>query len=156
MIPVTQALRHLASTCAGLSTTRSCRLSAAACRSGICGAAPIDPAIIRFFDAIGFRILQGYGLTETSPVVSGCNSKHFCPGTVGQPLTGVEIAIDSDKPGEPGEILIRGAIVMLGYYQDPAATAEAIDADGWFHTGDIGRLDPTDQLPAASPAGSSR
>ena len=109
---------------------------------GICGAAPIDPEIIRFFDAVGFRILQGYGLTETAPVASGCNDKDFMPGTVGYPVAGVEIAVDSEQPGEPGEILVRGPIVMNGYYQDPQATAEAIDADGWFHTGDIGVINP--------------
>lgn len=109
---------------------------------GICGAAPIDPEIIRFFDQIGVRILQGYGLTETSPVVAGCNSKIFVPGTVGHPLDGVEIAVDTPVDGEPGEILVRGPIVMLGYYQDETATREAIDEHGWFHTGDIGRLDP--------------
>ncbi len=109
---------------------------------GICGAAPINPEIISFFDSVGFHILQGYGLTETSPVVAGCNSKVFVPGTVGHPLDLVEIAIDSEVDGEPGEILVRGPMVMLGYYQDPAATAEVIDADGWFHTGDIGKIDP--------------
>ena len=109
---------------------------------GICGAAPIDPEIIRFFDAVGFRILQGYGLTETAPVASGCNDKDFMPGTVGYPVAGVEIAVDTEEPGEPGEILVRGPIVMNGYYQDPEATAEAIDADGWFHTGDIGVINP--------------
>ncbi|NLW10546.1 MAG: AMP-binding protein [Clostridiaceae bacterium] len=108
---------------------------------GICGAAPIDPEIIRFFDDIGVRILQGYGLTETSPVAAGCNSKVFVPGTVGRPVSNVEIAVDSEKYGIPGEILVRGDIVMLGYFQDEAATAEVIDADGWFHTGDIGVID---------------
>lgn len=111
-------------------------------RLGICGAAPIDPEIIRFFDDIGVRILQGYGLTETSPVVAGCNSKVFVPGTVGRPVSHMEVAVDSEEPGLPGEILVRGDIVMLGYYQDEAATAEVIDADGWFHTGDIGVINP--------------
>ncbi len=110
-------------------------------RLGICGAAPIDPAIIKFFDAVGLRILQGYGLTETSPVVAGCNDRDFKPGTVGSPIAGVELAVDSKK-GEPGEILVRGPIVMLGYYEDEAATAEAIDQDGWLHTGDIGMICP--------------
>lgn len=109
---------------------------------GICGAAPIDPEIIRFFDGIGVRILQGYGLTETSPVVAGCNIKVFVPGSVGHPLTGVEVAIDNDIPGEEGEILVRGDLVMLGYYKNEEATNEAIDKDKWFHTGDIGRIDP--------------
>jgi long-chain acyl-CoA synthetase len=109
---------------------------------GICGAAPIDPEIIRFFDAVGFHILQGYGLTETAPVVCGCNSKIFVPGTVGQPVAGVDVAIDAEQPGDDGEILVRGPIVMQGYYEEPELTAEVIDADGWFHTGDLGRLDP--------------
>lgn len=109
---------------------------------GICGAAPIDPEIIRFFDGIGIRILQGYGLTETSPVVAGCNVKVFVPGSVGHPLTGVEIAIDTEVPGDEGEILVRSDIVMIGYYKNEEATREAIDPDGWFHTGDVGRIDP--------------
>ncbi|MHB1452899.1 MAG: AMP-dependent synthetase/ligase [Saccharofermentanales bacterium] len=109
---------------------------------GICGAAPIDPEIIIFFEAIGIRILQGYGLTETSPVAAGCNIKVFVPGSVGHPLTGVEIAVANEKDGEEGEILIRSDIVMIGYYKDEEATREAIDEQGWFHTGDIGRIDP--------------
>jgi long-chain acyl-CoA synthetase len=112
---------------------------------GICGAAPVNPEIIRFFDGIGLRILQGYGLTETSPVIAGCNAKVFVIGSVGQPLTGVEVAIDAEKPGAEGEILVRGEIVMLGYYKDKAATTEVIEPDGWFHTGDIGRIDPRTQ-----------
>ncbi|MHB8962272.1 MAG: AMP-dependent synthetase/ligase, partial [Saccharofermentanales bacterium] len=109
---------------------------------GICGAAPINPEIILFFEAIGVRILQGYGLTETSPVAAGCNSRIFVPGSVGHPMTGVEIAIDNEKDGIEGEILVRSDIVMMGYYKDEAATREAIDEQGWFHTGDIGRIDP--------------
>ncbi len=146
MIPLTNALRK-----AGIDVRRRIyhqildafggRLSL-----GICGAAPIDGQIIAFFDSVGFRILQGYGLTETSPVAAGCNDRDFKPGTVGFPISGVEIAIDSDGPGEPGEILVRGPIVMKGYYNDPVATAEVIDQDGWFHTGDVGVLDPKDQF----------
>ena len=109
---------------------------------GICGAAPIDPEILIFFNDIGFKILQGYGLTETSPVVAGCNDYVFIPGTCGYPVGGIELAIDTDTPGESGEILVRGPIVMIGYYNDPEATAEAIDAEGWFHTGDVGVIDP--------------
>lgn len=109
---------------------------------GICGAAPISADVIRFFDAIGVRVLEGYGLTEASPVIAGCNSKVFIPGTVGQPLTGITLAVDSEFAGETGEILARGDNIMLGYYKDEAATAEAIDADGWLHTGDLGHIDP--------------
>ncbi len=111
-------------------------------KMGICGAAPVDPEIIRFFDGIGVRILQGYGLTETSPVVAGCNARAFVVGSVGHQLTGVEVALDNETPGEEGEILVRGDIVMLGYYKDEEATKEAIDENRWFHTGDIGRIDP--------------
>jgi long-chain acyl-CoA synthetase len=107
-------------------------------RTCISGAAALDPEIIRFFDDVGVRILQGYGLTETSPVAAGCNDFIFKIGTVGQPLAGIEMAIDSEKEDEPGEILIRGPIVMNGYYRDEEATREAIDEDGWFHTGDLG------------------
>lgn len=110
-------------------------------RIGICGAAPIDPEIIRFFDQIGVRIIQGYGLTETAPVVAGCNDKVFVPGTVGRPLSGITIAIDTDINGGEGEILVKGPVVMQGYYQDDEATNEVIDTDGWFHTGDVGRVD---------------
>lgn len=142
LLPITHALRKV-----GLDLRRVLYKQILAAfggrlQLGICGAAPIDPRIIRFFDDIGIHILQGYGLTETSPVIAGCNSRLFIPGTVGQPLGGVEMAVDASMPGEPGEILVRGPMVMQGYYQDPAATAEAIDAEGWFHTGDIGQLDP--------------
>lgn len=113
-------------------------------RTGICGAAPIDPKIIEFFDDIGIHILQGYGLTETAPVVAGCNYKVFVPGTVGHPIGGITIAIDNEKNGEEGEILVKGPVVMAGYFEDPEATAAAIDAEGWFHTGDVGRIDPAD------------
>ena len=142
LIPVTQALRRLGIDVRRLAYRQILDAFGGRLAMGICGAAPIDPAIVRFFDAIGIRILQGYGLTETSPVVCGCNSRIFVPGTVGQPVAGVDVAIDSQQPGDVGEILVRGPIVMMGYYRDPAATAEILDGDGWLHTGDLGRLDP--------------
>ena len=108
---------------------------------GICGAAPIDPKIITFFDDIGVHILQGYGLTETAPVVAGCNYKVFVPGTVGLPLGGITMAIDNAADFEEGEILVKGPVVMAGYYEDDEATNQVIDADGWFHTGDVGRIE---------------
>ena len=142
LLPITQGLRKVGIDLRRVLYKQILAAFGGSLQLGICGAAPIDPEIIRFFDAIGIHILQGYGLTETSPVAAGCNSKIFVPGTVGHPMGGIELAVDSETPGEPGEILVRGPIVMLGYYQDAAATAEVIDSEGWFHTGDIGRIDP--------------
>ncbi|MFA5585088.1 MAG: AMP-binding protein [Saccharofermentanales bacterium] len=105
----------------------------------ICGAAPVELDTLKFFRAIGIEVLAGYGLTEASPVVSGGNTRVNEFATVGHPLSGVEVAIDNGGKGE-GEILVRSDIVMKGYLNDPEATAEMIDADGWLHTADIGRF----------------
>ncbi|MCX7920543.1 MAG: AMP-binding protein [Clostridia bacterium] len=110
-------------------------------RVAVSGAAPLDPEVVKGFDRIGLRLLQGYGLTETSPVVAANNDFVNKPGTIGYPLAGIEVAIDSPDENGMGEIITRGGNVMLGYYEDPGATAEAIDAEGWFRTGDLGVID---------------
>jgi long-chain acyl-CoA synthetase len=100
------------------------------------GGAPLPPAIAETFREAGLLVLQGYGLTESSPVISFNRKGHFKLETVGELLPGVEVKIAPD-----GEVLTRGPHVMKGYWNDPQATAETI-RDGWLHTGDLGQLDP--------------
>jgi long-chain acyl-CoA synthetase len=103
-------------------------------RLAVSGSAPLPAHIAAFFNGIGLRLIEGYGLTETSPVVSVNPLDRPRFGTVGCAIDGVEIAIAED-----GEILTRGPNVMQGYWKRPADTAAAI-VDGWFHTGDVGTL----------------
>lgn len=102
----------------------------------ICGGAPLDVEIARFFHGAGVPVFEGYGLTEAGPVVSCNRPGRTRLGTVGLPLPQVEVKVAPD-----GELFVRGPNVMRGYYKREAETLEAIDAEGWLHTGDLGRID---------------
>ncbi len=101
----------------------------------VTGGAKIDPQIIKDFSTLGFSLVEGFGLTETSPMLTLTYPNDIVPGSCGVPLDGVEVRLNDDK-----EVVVRGANVMKGYYNKPEATAEAIDPDGWFHTGDLGEF----------------
>ncbi|MFQ5669346.1 MAG: AMP-dependent synthetase/ligase [Acidobacteriota bacterium] len=110
-------------------------------RFTVSGGAPLAPDLAAFFLGAGITVLEGYGLTESSPVITTNRPGSARPGTVGPPLPGVEVRVDGD-----GEILTRGPHVMKGYWKAPQLTAEAIDADGWLHTGDLGRMESNGHL----------
>ena len=107
----------------------------------VSGSAPLDPKVSRGFRRLGIGLLEGYGLTETSPVVSFCDPFSPKGGSVGRPLPGIEVKLINTRPDGVGELLVRGPTVMQGYYQNEAATREVIDPDGWFHTGDLAFID---------------
>jgi long-chain acyl-CoA synthetase len=104
-------------------------------RLAVSGAAPINPEILRFFDAAGVLVLEGWGMTETSTAATISSPEDFKVGTIGKPFPGCEVKIAED-----GEILVKGPNVFQGYHKNPEATAETI-VNGWLHTGDIGEID---------------
>lgn len=105
------------------------------CRLALSGAAPIAPEMLTFFRVIGVQIREGYGMTETAGVAAVQRSSASPVGTVGEPIPGVEARLAED-----GELLVRGPTVFKGYYRNELATREAIDADGWLHTGDVAQM----------------
>ena len=107
----------------------------------ICGGAKLDEEIINTFDSLGITILNGYGITECAPLISANRNKYRKPGSVGTPILACRVKIDNPDENGEGEICVKGPNVMLGYYNNPEATAEVFDKDGFFHTGDYGRLD---------------
>jgi long-chain acyl-CoA synthetase len=106
------------------------------CEVAVCAAAPVPPEVLEFFHAIGLPILEVYGLSETSAVATANPPGRPRIGTVGRPIPGVELRLADD-----GEVLLRGDTVMRGYRNRPDKTVEAIDAEGWLHTGDVGAVD---------------
>ena len=101
----------------------------------VSGGSKLDPKIARDFLTLGIKICEGYGMTETAPMISFTPLNEIMPGSAGKILPGIEVKIADD-----GEIIARGRNVMKGYYKRPEATAEAIDKDGWIHTGDLGEI----------------
>ncbi|HVT67607.1 MAG TPA: AMP-binding protein [Trebonia sp.] len=106
------------------------------CRIAATGSAPVDPEIIEFFRALGVPLTEGWGMSELSNAATFASPDEARPGAVGRAFPGVEVALADD-----GEVLVRGPLVMAGYYKDPDLTMATIDPDGWLHTGDIGEFD---------------
>ena len=122
------------------------KLTGGRLRFFVSGSAPLDPKVAMGFRRMGIGMMEGYGLTETSPVISVCDPLGKKAGSVGRPIPHVEAKVLDPWPDGVGELLIRGPIVMHGYYGDPVATAAAIDTDGWFHTGDLAALDEDGEI----------
>ena len=106
----------------------------------ISGGAPIDLKIAKGFEDLGITLISGYGITECSPIVSTDRNKDYKFGSVGLPIPGVEVKVDNPDENGEGELLIKGPIVMMGYYNNPEATAEVFEGE-WFRSGDYGRID---------------
>ena len=122
------------------------RLAGPQLRFFVSGSAPLAPEAAKAFRRLGIGMLEGYGLTETSPVVSLCLPYSEKTGSVGRPIPEVEAKLLDANPDGVGELLVRGPIVMQGYYKNEEATRRAIDADGWFHTGDLAALDADGEI----------
>jgi len=139
--PVSLALRLRAALSDRLVAAKFRRIAGGRLRLLVSGAAPLDRKLAKTLHVLGFNIVEGYGLTETAPVVCTGTLDDNRLGTVGKPFDGVEVRI-----GDMDEILVRGPSLTCGYFNMPGETAKAIDGDGWFHTGDQGRLDERGNL----------
>lgn len=106
----------------------------------ICGGAPLDPRFVREFRSLGVEVLNGYGITECSPVIAVNRNQYVRDGSVGQVGPNIELRIDCPNEKGQGEIVVKSPSVMMGYYNDPLSTSEVLE-NGWFHTGDMGYLD---------------
>jgi long-chain acyl-CoA synthetase len=115
-------------------------------RLAVSGGASFDVDVAKDFHRLGFTILQGYGLTETSGAATVTRFEDNKIGSVGTPLNGIEVKIDNPDDAGVGEVLIRGPVVMSGYYHNPEANREAFTKDGWFRSGDLGRIDQQNHL----------
>lgn len=145
MIPVSNALRKV-----GIDLRRKLFKSVHAAFGGelreiVCGGAPLRPELASFFDSIGITLLNGYGITECSPLVSVNQMNFNDPETVGVILPCCEVKIENPTEDGDGEILVKGDIVMMGYYKRPDLTEEVLK-DGWFNTGDYGKINEKGQL----------
>ena len=144
---ISRSLRQITGIRAGRSLLRPLRQKAGlgTLRMFVCGAAPLAPEVFWGLVDLGLPVLEGYGLTETSPVACANRPPHPLPGGVGWPMPGVEVRIVQPDGEGDGEVAIRGPNVMIGYYSNPSVTAEVL-RDGWFYTGDLGRLLPDGRL----------
>jgi long-chain acyl-CoA synthetase len=134
-LPLSLVLAHRLASATVLGPLKR-RLGLDRVRLALCGAAPASPEMFAWYHALGVPLLEGYGQTESTGVISVNRAQRARVGTVGEPLEGVEVRIAED-----GEILARGPLVFSGYFKEPGLTAETVDGEGWLHTGDVGRLE---------------
>lgn len=107
----------------------------------IVGGAPLNKETAEFYSQLGMDVLEGYGLSETGPIISTNREQACVFGSAGQKIDGIQVRIDSEHLSEDGEILTSGPHVMMGYYKNDELTNQVLDKDGWFHTGDVGYVD---------------
>ncbi|MDH7483078.1 MAG: AMP-binding protein, partial [Spirochaetales bacterium] len=122
------------------------KASLSSIRICISGGGPLDPGVFKAYNELGIDFVQGYGLTETSPILTLNPVEHYKETSVGKVIPGVEMRIENPDSEGIGEIVVRGPMVMQGYYKMPEETADVLSPDGWLHTGDLGWLDDEQYL----------